>query len=102
MIFFLCALVLVVPLHKSADSVCCSVLQCVAVCCSVLECVGVCWSVLECVAQEYEHSCEVAQCSCTGNKSTNTHMKWHTQKKSTPVKWYCATSQGCSTALRET
>ena len=92
MIFFLCALVLVVPLHKSADSVCWS----------VLECVGVCWSVLECVAQEYEHSCEVAQCSCTGNKSTNTHMKWHTQKKSTPVKWYCATSQGCSTGLRET
>jgi len=36
--------------HAQLESVCCSVLQCVAVCCSVLRCVAVCCSVLQCVA----------------------------------------------------
>jgi len=40
------------------DTVCCSVLQCVAVCCSVLQCVAVCCSVLQCVAV----CCSVLQC----------------------------------------
>jgi len=35
------------------DTVCCSVLQCVAVCCRVLQCVAVCCSVLQCVAVGY-------------------------------------------------
>jgi len=32
------------------DTVCCSVLQCVAVCCSVLQCAAVCCCALQCVA----------------------------------------------------
>ena len=31
-------------LQVSIDTLCCSVLQCVAVCCSVLQCVAVCCS----------------------------------------------------------
>jgi len=40
------------------NSVCCSVLQCVAVCYSVLQCVTECYSVLQCVAVY----CSVLQC----------------------------------------
>jgi len=38
--------------QRYLDTMCCSVLQCVAVCCSVLQCVAVCCSVLQCDAAE--------------------------------------------------
>jgi len=41
--------------HTSNESVCCSVLQCVALCCSVLQCVAVCCSALfSCVLQWHD------------------------------------------------
>jgi len=45
--------VYLVPLRLNKNTLCCSVLQCVAVCCSVLQCVAVCRSVLQCVAVCY-------------------------------------------------
>ena len=36
--------------YMRKETVCCSVLQCVAVCCSVLQCIAVYCSVLQCVA----------------------------------------------------
>jgi len=45
-----CVLTNVRYLLLRSDTVCCSVLQCVAVCCSVLQCVAVCCSELQCVA----------------------------------------------------
>jgi len=40
----------VARIRHDDDSVCCSVLQCVAVCCSVTQCVAVCCSVVQCGA----------------------------------------------------
>jgi len=50
---------------KTAQQVCCSVLQCVAVCCSVLQCVAVCcWTLLRLRALLRPRSRCVAVC-CT-------------------------------------
>jgi len=44
-----------VLLRLNKNTMCCSVLQCVAVCCSVLQCVAVCCSVLQCVKVKQKH-----------------------------------------------
>jgi len=51
---------------REKESVCCSVLQCVAVCCNVLQCVAVCYSVTHALEQGMYFECmlqRVAECS---------------------------------------